>query len=80
MALKPTIYKAQIELADSDSNRYETLGLTLARHPSETMERMAACWPTASMPRGDWSLPGGCPPPTSRTYGCTATVAKSSTG
>lgn len=42
MALKPTIYKAQIELADSDSNRYESLGLTLARHPSETMERMAA--------------------------------------
>ncbi|MEE4144339.1 MAG: YaeQ family protein [Halieaceae bacterium] len=42
MALKPTIYKAQIELADSDSNRYETLALTLARHPSETLERMAA--------------------------------------
>lgn len=42
MALKPTIYKAQIELADSDNNRYETLALTLARHPSETLERMAA--------------------------------------
>jgi len=42
MALKPTIYKAQVELADSDSNRYESLAMTLARHPSETLERMAA--------------------------------------
>jgi len=42
MALKPTIYKAQIELADSDNNRYKSLALTLARHPSETLERMAA--------------------------------------
>ena len=42
MALKPTIYKAQIELADSDNNRYDSLTLTLARHPSETLERMAA--------------------------------------
>jgi len=42
MALKPTIYKAQVELADSDRNRYEQLNLTLARHPSETLERLAA--------------------------------------
>ncbi len=42
MALKPTIYKAQVELADSDRGRFETLSLTLARHPSETLERMAA--------------------------------------
>lgn len=41
MALKPTIYKAQIELADSDRNCFESLSLTLARHPSETLERMA---------------------------------------
>ncbi len=40
MALKPTIYKAQVELADSDRNCYESLSLTLARHPSETLERM----------------------------------------
>ena len=40
MALKPTIYKAQIELADSDRNCYESLSLTLAKHPSETLERM----------------------------------------
>ena len=41
MALKPTIYKAQIELADSDRNCFESLSLTLAQHPSETLERMA---------------------------------------
>ena len=42
MALKPTIYKTQIELADSDRNCYDSLTLTLAKHPSETLERMAA--------------------------------------
>ena len=41
MALKPTIYKAQVELADSDRNCYESLSLTIALHPSETLERMA---------------------------------------
>lgn len=40
MALKPTIYKAQVELADSDRNCFESLSLTLAKHPSETEERM----------------------------------------
>ena len=40
MALKPTIYKAQIALADSDRNRFESLSLTLAKHPSETEERL----------------------------------------
>lgn len=41
MALKPTIYKAQVELADSDRNCFDSLSLTLACHPSETVERMA---------------------------------------
>lgn len=40
MALKPTIYRAQIELADSDRQVYEALNTTLALHPSETPERM----------------------------------------
>ena len=40
MALKPTIYKAQINLADSDNNHFEDLSLTVAKHPSETIERM----------------------------------------
>ena len=40
MALKPTIYKADLNLVDMDNNRFETLKLTLAQHPSETQQRM----------------------------------------
>ena len=40
MAIKPTIYKLKISLSDLDRNHYDTLSLTLAKHPSETIERM----------------------------------------
>ena len=40
MALKATIYKAQIQLADMDRNIYGDHNVTIARHPSETDERM----------------------------------------
>ncbi|MGZ8338194.1 MAG: YaeQ family protein [Telluria sp.] len=40
MALKATIYKADIQIADMDRNYYQDHALTLARHPSETDERM----------------------------------------
>lgn len=40
MALKATIYKAELQIADLDRNYYQTHVLTLARHPSETDERM----------------------------------------
>jgi uncharacterized protein YaeQ len=40
MALKATIYKANLQLADMDRNVYGDHGVTLARHPSETDERM----------------------------------------
>ena len=40
MALKPTIYKLKVALSDLDREKFETLNLTLARHPSETLERM----------------------------------------
>jgi uncharacterized protein YaeQ len=40
MALKATIYKANLQLADMDRNRYGDWDLTIARHPSETDERM----------------------------------------
>lgn len=40
MALKPTIYKMRIALSDLNRNHYDTLNLTLAQHPSETLERM----------------------------------------
>jgi len=40
VALKPTIYKLRIALSDLNRNYYDTLSLTLAQHPSETLERM----------------------------------------
>ena len=40
MAIKATIYKAGIQVADMDRGYYEDLNLTIARHPSETDERM----------------------------------------
>ena len=40
MALKSTIYKAQLQIADIDHNYYADHALTMARHPSETDERM----------------------------------------
>ena len=40
MALKPTIYKARIARSDLDRDLYDTLNLTIALHPSETLERM----------------------------------------
>ena len=40
MALKPKIYTTRITLSDIDRNYYDTLNLTIARHPSETLERM----------------------------------------
>ena len=40
MALKSTIYKANLSIADIDHGCYEDHALTLARHPSETDERM----------------------------------------
>ncbi len=40
MALKATIYKIELQLADLDRNYYQTHSLTIARHPSETEERM----------------------------------------
>jgi uncharacterized protein YaeQ len=40
MALKATIFKAALQIADMDRNYYGEHALTIARHPSETDERM----------------------------------------
>jgi uncharacterized protein YaeQ len=40
MALKSTIYKAQLSIADMDRGVYADHALTLALHPSETEERL----------------------------------------
>ena len=40
MALKSTIFKAELQVSDLDRGHFETHALTIARHPSETDERM----------------------------------------
>ena len=40
MALKATIYKANLNVADMDRDYYGSHTLTLACHPSETEERL----------------------------------------
>lgn len=40
MALKATIHKAEIIISDMDRGYYHTHILTLAQHPSETLERL----------------------------------------
>lgn len=40
MALKASVFRLKLQLADLDRQRYEDFPLTLARHPSETDARM----------------------------------------
>ena len=40
MALKATVHKASLQIADMDRHYYADHHLTLAKHPSETEERM----------------------------------------
>lgn len=40
MALKATIFKADLQVADLDRGHFADYALTIARHPSETDERM----------------------------------------
>ncbi|MDG1430258.1 MAG: YaeQ family protein [Paracoccaceae bacterium] len=40
MAQKSTIYKVEVSVSDMDRHYYETHKLTVAKHPSETDERM----------------------------------------
>ena len=42
MALTATIHKAELSISDMDRHYYATHALTLARHPSETEERLMA--------------------------------------
>jgi uncharacterized protein YaeQ len=42
MALPSTIYRVTIQLSDIDRGIYESLQATVARHPSETEERLVA--------------------------------------
>jgi uncharacterized protein YaeQ len=40
MALKATVYRAELEISDIDRGYYASHSLTLARHPSETEQRL----------------------------------------
>ena len=40
MALRATIYKAELNIADNDRSYYGSHAVTVARHPSETDERL----------------------------------------
>lgn len=40
MALRATIYKAELSVADNDRSYYGSHAVTVARHPSETDERL----------------------------------------
>lgn len=40
MAVKATVYKADLQINDMDRNYYQAHTLTLAQHPSETEERL----------------------------------------
>lgn len=42
MALSATIHKAELSISDMDRQYYATHALTLARHPSETEQRLMA--------------------------------------
>jgi len=42
MALKSTVFKAAVQIADMDRSLYADHSLTLARHPSENDERLMA--------------------------------------
>ena len=67
MALKSTVFKAHLQIADIDNGYYADHALTLARHPSETDERMmvrlaALAWQAhqlSSVCQGDGTLAFG---------------------
>lgn len=40
MAVKATIFKAELQISDMDRHYYQAHSLTLAQHPSETEERL----------------------------------------
>ena len=40
MAIKATVFRAELQVSDMDRHYYATHALTLARHPSETDERL----------------------------------------
>lgn len=58
MATKSTIFKANLQIADIDHGYYADHALTLARHPSETDERMMVR--LAALAMNAWQLQSVC--------------------
>lgn len=64
MALKSTVYKVNLSIADIDHNYYADHNMTLARHPSETDDRMMVrlvalalnAWQLQALCNGDGTL------------------------
>ncbi len=85
MALKATIYKAAVNVADLDRNQFLDANLTLAQHPSETQERMMLrllAWIKYADERllNGYSLPAVCRRTTSRSCGCLTIISGSICG
>ena len=53
MALTSTTYKVFLDISDTDRGVYEAVHMTVARHPSETEERLVA----RILAYGLWYLP-----------------------
>ncbi len=70
MALKATIFKADISITDMDRNYYNDHNLTIARHPSENDERMMLrVVALLLMLMNAYSLPKDCLTMTFQIYG-----------
>ena len=57
MALKSTIFKAELEIADMDRGHYGSYALTIARHPSENDERLMMRLLAYALHASDVSMP-----------------------
>jgi uncharacterized protein YaeQ len=54
MAIKATVFKAHLQIADMDRHYYQDHALTLAQHPSETDERMMVRLLAFALHAGDY--------------------------
>ena len=59
MAIRSTVHKAELSIADIDRHHYADHALTLARHPSETEERLMVRLVAFAMHAHERLLPAG---------------------
>jgi len=55
MALKATIYKAELQVSDMDRQYYATHALTLAQHHPNRRATDDGCWRSRCTPMSCWS-------------------------